>query len=131
MIVPVTSTTSSGLLAVGPGHALALGDEPLATMWWPAGRTGGTLVRWRHAREPAAVERALAHLPQTTWVPTTLVLTVDDGPLYLFDAAYPGAALDASLEVTLGSSRYRLESGLYAPDATTALVLHRFVHTPA
>lgn len=119
-----------GLVNVGPGQALVLGDEPLATTWWSAGETGGMLVRWRYARDEEAVVQALAHIPETIWEPTQLVLTGGPEPMYLFDAAEPGAEVDEYLVVELGPGQYTLATGVYEPDDYTALVLHRFLPIP-
>jgi hypothetical protein len=85
------------------------------------------LVRWRHARDEAAVVQALAHIPEMLWAPTHLVLTVGPGPMYLFDAAYPGAEVDEYLVVELWPGHYTLTTGVYEPEDFTALVLHKLM----
>src|SRR4051812_20544359 len=39
-----------GLMRVGPGEGLVLGDEPMQTAWWrSAGQDADTLIRWQWA----------------------------------------------------------------------------------
>ena len=47
-----------GVLAVGPGECLVLGDEPLATTFLP-NKDGGLIVRWVHAECEEDVVRAI------------------------------------------------------------------------
>ena len=119
-----------GLIDVVPGQALVLGDEPLATTWRSLGPTGGMLVRWSYAPEEAAVVQALARIPDAIWGPAQLVLTVGPEPLYLFDAAYPGAEVEEYLVVELRPGHYTLATGVYEPDDLTSVVLHRFSPAP-
>jgi hypothetical protein len=119
-----------GLVDVGPGQALVLGDAPLGTTWWPAAPGGGLLVRWRYAQDEASVVRALADIPEAIWEPAQFELRVGNGPLYLFDAAYPGAMATEYLVVELRSGHYAAATAVYEPDDFTALVLHRLSPRP-
>jgi hypothetical protein len=114
------------LLTVGPGSGLVLGDEPLATAWWPATDwQGGVLIRWRWADDEAACRVALGRLTSLAWSDASLALPVPTGRAVLFDAAYRGWYIEASLMLELAPGTYDVESVEYAPDEETALLLHR------
>ena len=63
-------------------------------------------MRWRCAQDEAAVVQALAHIPEAIWEPPQLVLTVGPGPMYLFDAAYPGTERRVPRRGALAGSVY-------------------------
>ena len=115
-----------GLLTVGPGSGLVLGDEPMATAWCPATDCqSGTLVRWRWADDEAACREALARLASLAWSDTSLTFPVPTGRAVLFDSAYRGWDIEASLTLNLVPGTYAVETVEYAPDEETALLLHR------
>jgi hypothetical protein len=123
-----------GLLDIGTGQGLLLGDEPLSTAWLPAATssdggddTGGLLIRWVYANRKADVVAALAHVPQTAWRDEGVVLRVGHEPLYLLDAACPGSELegDSYLTIPLPPGRYAIATAEYEPDSHTSLLLHR------
>lgn len=125
-----------GVLKVGRGDGLVLGDEPMMTAWRPdASQEGGLLVRWVFAESEASVIDSLRRLPEDIWQPTEIVFSIDSAPLYLFDAAVaedPPANDDEGggyLVIDLLPGRYAVVTGLYAPDAKTSLVLHRLSRT--
>ena len=81
-----------GVLAVGPGECLVLGDEPLATTFLPK-KDGGLIVRWVHAECEEDVVRAIQVVPENAWEPTPHIFHVGSGGLLLFDSACPGEEL--------------------------------------
>ncbi|MEG8274690.1 immunity 21 family protein [Streptomyces sp. AHA2] len=94
----------AGLLPVGDGTALVLGDEPAATAYLPG---PGLFVRWCAADSE---EELLASVPSASataeWGPE-LAWKVP-GPVRLFDAAWPGTAI-----ADTGQVRIALEPGTY------------------
>jgi hypothetical protein len=122
-----------GVLEVGPGHGLVLGDEPMQTAFIPSAE-GGVLVRWGCAASEDAVLRAVGAVEESSWSPTVHRLPVGTDGAIMFDSAYPGgdvpAALrqgehPAALAVPLAAGSYRVETADYRPDDETCLILHR------
>lgn len=127
-----------GLLDVGPGRALVLGEEPMPTAWQPLSGPAegmpaeGMFVRWQWADDDESVVEAIADLSKAPWEPTGIVFDVTDGSLLLFDATCPGKDPDCNstgckLNIVLKEKQYLLETAHYTPDENTALILHRFV----
>ncbi|HET7077814.1 MAG TPA: Imm21 family immunity protein [Chloroflexia bacterium] len=117
-----------GLLDVGGGQGLVLGDAPLATAWLPDGDSGraGMLVRWVSADNEVQILVALAHIPDHVWDPAPLLFPAGSTPLYLFDAAIPGSEVDNYLTLDLDPGSYLIHTAIYKPDDSTELILHRF-----
>jgi hypothetical protein len=114
------------LLDVGSGHGLVLGDEPMETMWWHSEvGDGGILVRWGYADDEARVVHSLARIPDDVWEETSLLFTVGQSPLYLFDSAWPGREVSRHLVIQVPQGTYSVATGIYRPDDRTELVLHR------
>ena len=115
-----------GLIAVGPGFALILGDEPLPTAWWPQpDRGGGIIVRWSYAPDEAAVFAALSRLPSFVWTRSTFTLPLPTGRAEIFDTVFGGEELEASLTLDLPQWMYHVDTAEYERNAGTALLLHR------
>jgi hypothetical protein len=116
-----------GTVPVGSGEALVLGDEPLATTWWPlSDAASGVLVRWEYASDDAAVAGWLARIPERLPWETGAHFAFVDHDLVLFDAAEPGRdPLGARLEFTLSPGAFVVESARWRPDSATSLLLHR------
>jgi hypothetical protein len=124
-----------GVLYVGPAEGLVLGDEPAATAWWPEARAAGTPVRWIAAESDDVLIRHLARIPGSISMEDRTSYTVEDSPLFLFDAALPGRELEAfrdeeRLTVRLTPGRYSVLTATYTPDDETELVLHRMLWAP-
>ena len=121
-----------GLLTVGTGVGLVLGDEPMATAWWPSfDRLGGVLIRWRWANDEAACHAAFAQLASLRWSDASLALPVPTGHAVLFDAAYGGWDIEARLTIKLVPATYGVETVEYVPDEETAFLLHRLTLCPS
>jgi hypothetical protein len=117
-----------GLISVGPGYGLVLGDEPMQTSWLPLPRErGGILIRWQWASDASAVVRALRQLSEELWQADNISFFKNQKPLLLFDAAYHGSDIASSLAIELDAGQYRIESANYQPDKETSLVLHRLL----
>ena len=120
----------SGLIQVGKGHALVLGDEPLQTTWLFSKKLAGeVLVRWRFAESEEEVLRFLQEVPEELFLPTGLTFRPHSSPLFLFDAAIPGRSvtLEDHVELAISPNSYRVETALYEPNKTLGLVLHRLI----
>ena len=118
----------AGVLDVGHGWGLVIGDEPNPVRWLPA-PDGGILARLVYATDDASVEAALARVPgDLAWEPLS-TFSVAASPLVLFDAAEPGDLGDgyglprATVEMSPG--RYGVAHADYAPDPQTTLSLVR------
>jgi hypothetical protein len=115
-----------GLLTIGFGAGLVLGDEPLMTAWWPSfDQPGGTLIRWRWANDEAVWRDALSRLASLPWSNPSVVLPVPTGHAVLFDAADPGWDIKESLTLELAPGTYEVDTAEYQPDEETAFLLHR------
>jgi len=122
-----------GLLDVGSGRALVLGEEPMPTAWLPlSGSAEGMVVRWQWADDDESVVEAIADLSKASWEATGIVFDVADRSVVLFDATCSGKDPDCNrtgckLNIVLKEKRYSIETAHYTPDENTALILHRFV----
>jgi hypothetical protein len=114
-----------GVIEVGDGTGLVLGDEPLATTWWPS-IDGGFLVRWDFGDSDEAVRAHLARLESAgPWEPGP-TFECSRGPLILFDSADPGLdPLNERLTIELKPGKYLLGTCHHKPDSQTSLRLHR------
>jgi hypothetical protein len=112
-----------GVIEVGYGFGLVLGDEPAATTW--LGRPyGGILARWEYAESETAMDAALERIPESlTWTEKG-IFTAVACPLQLFNSAEPGdEILMPRLSVPLSAGSYRVRWARYAPDPQTAASL--------
>ncbi|MFI5978252.1 immunity 21 family protein [Streptomyces sp. NPDC051452] len=118
----------AGLLPVGDGAALVLGDEPAATSYLPA---HDTFVRWSAAD---CEDELLAAVPQALqeaeWQ-QEFHWTVP-GPVVLFDSARPGGDLAAveHLRVPLAPGRYAVRAAQATPRPETWVGLVRLRRLP-
>jgi hypothetical protein len=120
----------TGLIPVGCGHALVLGDEPLMTCWWPSRENGGLLVRWVCADSEQFLQY-LQGLVDVRFTSSPHVLEVVEREHRLFDAAVPGSDVrpNAALLVELEPGSYEVATGRFTPDSRTELLLHRLRRT--
>ena len=114
-----------GLIGVGPGLALVLGDEPMQTAWRPLLESGAMLIRWHWANDEDSVVKALSDLSNAIWQSSDLILPVSGDPLILFDSASPGSDIEKSLEIDLPKRQYSIDTAHYQPNKETSLFLHR------
>jgi hypothetical protein len=121
-----------GVIAVGGGHALVLGDEPLQSTWIASQeRTGGIIVRWQYAENEASAITHATSISVDAFESTGLQLMVADAELYLFDSAIAGESVNAdnSLVIELERQTYSIDTALYHPDKKTGLIIHRLTPT--
>jgi hypothetical protein len=122
-----------GMLEVGPGMALILGDEPMQTAFLPS-HDGVVVVRWMYAEDEDGVWRAVGAVPESAWELTPHRIEVAQDAIVVFDSAYPGDILPPALEdgaatpwirIELPSGTYLVDMADYGPDSSTRLILHR------
>ncbi|MEV0329410.1 immunity 21 family protein [Micromonospora echinospora] len=112
-----------GLVAVGQWQALVLGDEPAMTTYLPSERL---FLRWAAAYEEddlvSAARRAVDD--GVKWDADEDVRWVVDGPVVIFDSAWPGAELepDNHLVIDLPRSEYRVRA-TYRADGDNWMIL--------
>lgn len=117
----------TGLIPVGCGHALVLGDEPLLTCWWPDETgDGGLFVRWVCADSDQFLQH-LQGLVDVRFTSSPHVLEVVEPEHRLFDAAVSGADVKPNngVLVELEPGSYEVATGRFTPASTTELLLHR------
>jgi len=117
-----------GLIPVGGGIALVLGDEPLSTTWVPArAAQGGYLVGWEYAESDAAVVQHLGRLDEASGWAAAGLFSAGAEDLILFDAADPGLdPSSARLAIALPAGSDRITTARWWPDERTSLLLHHF-----
>ena len=114
-----------GILTVGAGWGLVIGDEPLPTCWistdW-----GGLLARSVYAEDDGAADGALESFPlELPWERRGEFSAVSS-PLRLFDSADPGGdLLMPSTLVDLQPGSYDVAWARYEPNAETAFTFIR------
>jgi hypothetical protein len=121
-----------GMLEVGPGACLVIGDEPLETAFLPT-EDGGIFVRWVHAEKEEDVVRAAQVVPEDVWVPSPHRFHVGRDGLLLFDSACPGDDLPnpgiegivSWMRVPVPSGTYEVDTADYEPNDHTRVILHR------
>jgi hypothetical protein len=117
-----------GVLEVGAGRAVVLGDIAMPTTWIPSSG-GGILVRWLYAESDSSALRALSKVSEELWQDTGHTFHVPSGPLCLFDSALVGRDLndDQVLHIHISPGIYRVDTVEFRPDENTFLVLHRLI----
>lgn len=114
-----------GVIPVGEGQGLVLGDMPMPVAWWPD--SGGILVRWMAADSEGAVIELLKALPDSLgWETEVSIELTSDEELILFDAAYPGNELPSKVGlIPARRGLYAVETAIVEKE-DISLVLHRF-----
>lgn len=127
-----------GMLEIGTGHGLVLGDEPDTTAWQSFVASededvnaGGILIRceYTNSDNDADIIAAVEQVPATAWVDDGLVLSVGHEPLYLLDAAYDASMLDGNdhLTIHLPAGTYSIATAKYEQIDHMRLRLHRLM----
>lgn len=119
-----------GLIDVGVGKGVILGDAPLPTTWFPfPEKDGGLIVRKWYAIDEL-LTHSLAQLNNDTFQTDIDDFNVLSGELYVFDSACPGSDLDCTqsncmLKINLVPAVYKISTQIHEPDQNTNLVIHR------
>jgi hypothetical protein len=114
-----------GLIAVGTGEALVLGDEPMQTSWLTLSDRNGILIRWQWAADEESVRNTLNEITEAAWQPTDVLFQSKTDELLLFDAASPGDEIESSLVINLSAGEYSVDTAFWQPNDETSLILHR------
>lgn len=116
-----------GMIAIADGYGIVLAEEPMATAWRPESSSEGILIRWVFGEDQERLPQYLSHIDEEIWRPTGISLKVGEDPLYLFDAAWPGAkvAEHEHLTLSLDAGNYRFDTGTLRIGDKTELILHR------
>ena len=119
-----------GILSVGEGIGVVLGDEPAQTAWLPKNDgCHAILVRWIYADDEDSLLSQMGNIPDSVWGKPQIAVELSADPVMLFDAALSGADLDERLEVSLPPGQYRVDTACYEPLESISVVLHRFVRS--
>ena len=115
----------TGVISVGSGEGLVLGDDPNDTTWVALTR-GGILARWVYAEDAERAEAALASIPpHLAWDPAGS-LHVTQSPVELFDSAESGAEpVGERLRIDLAAGTYEIARADHKPDPQTWFQLVR------
>jgi hypothetical protein len=114
-----------GLIEVGQGKGLVLGDEPLTTTWFPLA-DGGLLVRWVCADSEEELIAAARKIPDSAYVDSGLCLQVRNSPLVLLQASESwDDQFYSRLEIQLMAGDYSISTSEYDADGMTSLICHR------
>ncbi|WP_433467541.1 Imm21 family immunity protein [Spirillospora sp. CA-128828] len=116
-----------GLVDIGAGQALVLGDEPATTTYLPDERL---FLRWAAAdSEAGLVSAARQALHDITW--DEEITWGVDGPIVLFDSAWPGATPEPGnhLTIDLAAARYRVRAA-YRQDDRNWMILVQLTPVP-
>jgi len=121
-----------GVVQVGPGFGVVLGEEPFSTTWWQSeGLLSSFLVRWVYAEDEAQVHDALSSIRVANhWEATDVAIEVVTSRLVLFDSSCPGIDTGSHLTLEIPPGRYSIETLHYNSNDETSLILHRFVPQP-
>jgi frataxin-like iron-binding protein CyaY len=114
-----------GLIDVGSGKAIVLGDEPLMTTWLSSA-DGGLLVRWVCADNEETLLAAAHRIQMDAYEDSGVSFTVGDSPLVLLAACESSDdKLYPRIEFEIPSGRYRILTSQCETDANTSLICHR------
>jgi len=111
-----------GIVEVGDGTAVVLGDEPAATCAFDA-PSGVLVIRWIHASsdwDPGDVEKLL----KQRWE-RSAIWTVGSQEQTVQDSAFAGGDSEIDrLHLRLPAGRYEVLTADHRPDPETYMVLH-------
>jgi hypothetical protein len=107
-------------------NALVLGDEPLPTTWVKfTDRAGGVIVRWIACdSEEIASERIQGMLTPNRTEPG-IKYAIDQGPLEMFDSAYPGSVGD-SFHIEIENGNYLIYTTIDNANENCQFLFHYF-----
>lgn len=116
-----------GIIPVGSGYGLVLGQGPFHTGWRPFSETeDGFLVCWVYAENKVDATNSLVILPTSGWEKTKVKFQSAGGKLVLFDSAFDGEHFPEKLDVELAKGFYNIETLHYKPNESMYLIIHRF-----
>lgn len=119
----------AGVIPVGHGSALVLGEEPMDATWWPSRDLAeGVIVRVLYCGGDEAVARLLESLRPESLTDTGLRMMITSPNLQLFNSACPGT-LDVvpRLAVSIPIGGYAVHSVILNEPGSHMVVVHRLV----
>ncbi len=126
-----------GIVSVGKGYALVLGDLPVPTAWLPHGNECGTLFRWialdgtsRADGTRRLINEKASSVPDSWLNDEPFTLNVTESPLALFDSAYSGHDISVGtisqwLLIDLLPGEYAVATAYVRQEDRSEFILHR------
>jgi len=117
----------TGLIEVGDGLAIVLGDEPLQTTVYMINGSP-VIIRWIWAEDDTTVENYVANLAIDQLSIETVILNFRnfESNLILFDSCIPGNEAADILDFSLQPGEYSISTAFYEPDNETRCLVHFF-----
>ncbi len=128
-----------GVIQVGSGEGVVLGDEANITSWYPLENTqSGVLVRWVYAENlDSVVKHIQSIVPSELEWESEGIVNFTSTSLILFDSALPGCGIEETakvvlpgyekdrdfIKIDLKAGSYNIKSCYYEPDKKTSLLL--------
>lgn len=123
-----------GVIPVGRGTALVLGDEPMDATWWPSRDLAeGLIVRVSYSAGDEAVTRIIESLRLESLVDTGVRMIVTSSRLRLFDSVYAGTeerVRVGMLMVSIPIGSYVVHSAVLREPGSHMIVVHRLLRVP-
>jgi hypothetical protein len=119
----------AGVIPVGRGSALVLGEEPMDATWWPSrDLPEGLIVRALYSPGDEFLTQLVEALRAQNLIDTGLQLMVTNPRLQLFNSAYSGTEnLGPTAAVTVPIGRYSVHSAVFNEPRSHMVVVHRLV----
>ena len=113
-----------GVIAVGSGQAVVLGDEPDRTAVLL--EDGNLLIlRWRWAESEGELLSTMRDGLEDVRFTESGRFSTKAGRHLLFDSAYAGSEIAQSLAVELGANEFLLETAYFEPTKSVSALIHR------
>lgn len=114
-----------GVLSVGSGNALVLGDEPMQTTAWQEDNRC-LLVRWSYAQDESIVVKHLMTADQLEFSGPGTMIDFGSRSVTLFDSSAAGSDLhdEETLRIKLPAQTCEISTLNWKPDQHTRLILH-------
>jgi hypothetical protein len=118
-----------GVLKVGRGHAVILGDMPLETSVWKDGYGNVLIVRLFYIDAGADVPGILRGINDSCFDDPngSVDFEITSGQMVIFDSAFPGIEQEKkTLAFETSRAMYRILTKVVKPDSQTSILLHKF-----
>lgn len=121
-----------GVVNVGNGTALILGDEPLLMTFFHSVDGRVAIARWFYGEDEELVDNNLKTIDfnSTDNWEFALTLNLSSENQYLFDSACFAGMLNKGnndcLSANIKQGDYKIWTSIYEPDKKTKLIIHRF-----
>lgn len=120
----------AGVISVGGGSALILGDMPLETSIWERDDGNVLIVRLFYVDSEESVLKALREIDDRCFEnpDESISFEIGSGKMVIFDSAISWIEEEKkTLEFEVSPAKYLILSKIYNPDSRTSLLLHEFV----